>query len=109
MWSEYFLEEGFMEGKTCVKARLCVCALAVAFGVAEGVFMLVLALVAWHWGTGLQFVEHVGSVLHGYTATPVGSVVGLGYGFVEGAVFGVVVGVVYNVVSCCCCRKKTEA
>lgn len=71
-----------------------------AFGLAMGILTAaVLFITAW-WlyflgasGAGASFLERI---YPGYAYTPLGSVIGLGYGFVDGLIFGAVLAWLYN-------------
>jgi len=59
-----------------------------------GVFLLGLMAAFLEWGTPM--VELLGSVYLGYGPTPVGSLIGLVWAFIDGAIGGFILAWVYN-------------
>jgi hypothetical protein len=81
--------------------KLCACALGIAIGVAKGLFLMILAWIAWIWSVGTPLVQYIGLFMHGYAPTLMGGFVGGGWGFLVGFISGLVVGWVYNLCLCC--------
>jgi hypothetical protein len=73
------------------------------FGIASGAmvssFMLVVGLSAWLFGWGAEFVFFVADWYRGFSPTPIGSVIGGFWGFLDGAIGGVIFAWVYNKVT----------
>jgi hypothetical protein len=75
--------------------RLSVRGLALAMGVTWGAGVLVLGLIgAVGWGRAM--VDVLGSLYLGFRPTPLGSVIGGVWAFVDGAVGGAIVAWLYN-------------
>ena len=72
-----------------------------AFGLACGI-LWALAVFLWTWvvilmgGSDYELFALLGKIYLGYSATPLGSVVGLVYGFVDGLIGGWIFAWVYN-------------
>jgi hypothetical protein len=73
---------------------------ATAFGLAMGILTAAALFITAWWlyflgapTAGASFLEHV---YPGFAYTPLGSVIGLGYGFVDGLIFGAVLAWLYN-------------
>lgn len=94
-----------INGEKCTKTKLSVCSFGVAFGVAEGLFTLLLAWSGWLFGYGTGLMEQLGGLYHGFAPTFMGGLFGGIEGFVVGFLFGIVAGWVYNFCLCYCCRK----
>ncbi|MCD6040158.1 MAG: hypothetical protein K0S27_1558 [Gammaproteobacteria bacterium] len=96
----------------CIKAKVCICSLGVALGMAKGLFLMLLAWAGWMWGFGMPMIEHIGSFYHGYAPTLMGGFIGGGWGVLGGFILGIVIGFVYNFCLCACkkfcgvCKKK---
>lgn len=71
-------------------------ALGVALGVACGLYLFTIGLVAVYVDWGREFVDVIGSVYIGYEATLVGSFIGLGWGFVDGFIGGFIIAWIYK-------------
>lgn len=89
------------------KTRLSPCSLGFGFGVANGLSLMLLAFASAAWGYGDSIVTSIATLLHGYSASFLGGLAGLGWGFVHGFVFGFVAGLFYNLCRCCCCFCKS--
>jgi hypothetical protein len=75
--------------------RLSVRGLALAMGVTWGAGVLVLGLMgAIGWGRAM--VDVLGSLYLGFRPTPLGSIIGGAWAFVDGAVGGAIVAWLYN-------------
>ncbi|MBU2634542.1 MAG: bacteriophage holin [Nanoarchaeota archaeon] len=70
--------------------------LGLTLGILTGVYFFLLALIAYLFSFGNLFVTTLSSVYIGYSATFLGSIIGLVYGFIEGFIFGALVALVYN-------------
>lgn len=93
-----------MSGDECVKCKICPFSLGVAFGFVKGFSLMLMALAGYFFAYWLEAIQRVGSMLHGYDATIVGSFWGLLWGFLCGFICGFVLGFVYNYCLCCCKR-----
>ncbi|EKD70478.1 MAG: hypothetical protein ACD_46C00523G0004 [uncultured bacterium] len=89
-------------------AQLSPCALGLAFGITNGLFMMLFAW-AGMFGFGVALIDVIGSVFYGYAPTFLGGIIGGVWGLIDGFVFGFVAGWIYNgSLGCCCkfCSKK---
>ena len=75
--------------------RLSVKGLGLAVGVTWGIGVLILGLIG-SIGWGRAVVDVLGSLYLGFRPTPVGSIIGGAWAFVDGALAGVVVAWLYN-------------
>lgn len=77
--------------------RLSVKGLAIGLGVCWG---LCIGLSGWIaiWGWGKSFVEVMSSVYIGFAPTPLGGIIGMLWGFIDGAIGGAIIALVYNAV-----------
>lgn len=89
----------------CDKVKVCPVSLGIALGFVKGMYMLLLAWVAWLFGYGSAMVDHISSFMSGYSASLMGGIKGGVWGFVCGFVFGFVFAYVYNFV-CSRCKKS---
>ncbi len=72
-------------------------ALGIALGSVWGASVCITTWISCYTGYGHVFLETMAlSIYPGYTITPVGSVLGLVYGFIDGLVGGAVLAWVYN-------------
>jgi uncharacterized membrane protein YGL010W len=74
-------------------------ALGTALGIVWGVSLFITTWISYFTGQGyaeLFLQTMAGSIYPGYSITPVGSFIGLLYGFVDGLVCGALVGWLYN-------------
>ena len=76
--------------------KLNVKALALACGLVLGftIFFVTWWLIMLHGVTGTKTV--IGTVYLGYNISPLGSLIGLAWGFVDGLIFGALIALVYN-------------
>jgi hypothetical protein len=93
----------------CTVTKLSACALGISFGIVEGLFMLVYALIALYCGHGGAMIQQLSDIYPGYAATIPGALIGGLWGFVIGFIFGTVVGGLYNLCLCCCSKKSAES
>jgi hypothetical protein len=91
------------------KGKICPFSFGIAFGVAEGLFMLVLAWAGWLCGSGMAMIDHISSFMDGYGPSLMGGLVGGGWGLLYGFIFGFVVGIIYDLCVCCCCKKSSAS
>lgn len=89
-----------------VKSKFSPVSLGLAFGVTEGLFMMIFGWVAGIWGYGLPWVDFISKVYIGYNPTFLGGIVGGLWGLLDGFVFGIVAGWFYNLFLHCCCGKS---
>jgi hypothetical protein len=71
-------------------------ALGLAIGVFWGAMMFLTTWLSIFTGYASGFLEIFTGIYPGYSVSPVGSLIVLPYGFVDGFVFGAVVGWLYN-------------
>ena len=78
--------------------KLNVKAFALAFGITWGVglFLLTWWIIAFEGATGE--VTFIGRLYRGYNISPVGSLIGLGWGLVDGAIGGAIFAWLYNLI-----------
>lgn len=79
--------------------KLNVKAFAVAFGITWGVGLFILTwwLIAFEGATGE--VTFIGRLYRGYNISPLGSLIGLGWGLVDGAIGGAIFAWLYNLIA----------
>lgn len=93
-------------GKDCVKSRLSLCGLGVAFGVTWGLGLFVLGLLSTYLGWATPWVELFSSIYIGFASTFIGSLIGGAWGLLDGFITGVIVAFIYNLcVKCCGCSS----
>ncbi len=72
-------------------------ALGVALGTVWGVSLFITTLISYYTGYGKLFLEVLAqSIYPGYTITPLGSLLGLIYGFFDGFISATIIGWIYN-------------
>ncbi|MEC4685997.1 MAG: bacteriophage holin [Nitrospirota bacterium] len=72
-------------------------ALGVALGVVWGGALFFTTWISYHTGYGRLFLQTLAeSIYPGYSISPVGSFIGLVYGFLDGLVSGFLIGWIYN-------------
>jgi len=72
-------------------------ALGVALGSVWGVSLFITTWISYYTGYGKLFLEVLAqSIYPGYTITPLGSFLGLLYGFADGFVSAALIGYIYN-------------
>jgi hypothetical protein len=77
--------------------RLKPSALGVALGAVWGVSLFVTTWISFYTGYAALFLEALAkSIYPGYSVSPLGSFLGLGYGFLDGLVSGTLIGWLYN-------------
>ncbi len=77
--------------------RLNPIALGIALGAVWGGSLFVTTWVSYYTGYGRLFLEVLaGSIYPGYSITPLGSFLGLFYGFLDGFISASVIGWIYN-------------
>lgn len=70
--------------------------LGATFSLLGALCLFVLALVAWHWGWGLDLLESIARFSPGYRPTPAGSFIGAFWGAVDGFILGMVGAKLHN-------------
>jgi len=71
--------------------------LGISLGVVWGISIFITTWLSYYLGYGRLFLEVLaGSIYPGYSITPIGSFVGLIYGFVDGLVSGSIIAMIYN-------------
>lgn len=81
--------------------KLCPMRLGFSLGLTAALYMLFLGLAGHYMGWGNPMIELMANLYHGYEATPMGSLIGAGWGFVDGFIGGMLIAFFYN----CCCKK----
>ena len=72
-------------------------ALGVALGSVWGVSLFITTWISYYTGYGRLFLEVLAqSIYPGYTITPLGSFLGLLYGFADGFISAALIGYIYN-------------
>ena len=71
-----------------------------------GLFALTWWIIAFDGST--HHVTLIGQVYRGYNISPLGSVVGLVYGFFDALIGGAITAWLYNRIAACCERKETN-
>ena len=92
----------------CVKIKLSVSSLGIAFGVAEALFMMLFAWSGWVWGYGATLINQVSTVYYGYAPTLTGGLWGGLWGLVDGFIFGIVAASIYNLCLTFCSKQKNS-
>ncbi len=89
------------------KSKLSVCAFGLAIGLAEGIYMLLFAWIAWVCGYGTPLITDIAHVFYGYAPSFIGGLFGGLWGFADGFIFGIIAAWIYNLVLSSCCRKTS--
>lgn len=72
-------------------------ALGIALGIVWGSALFVTTWLSYYTGYGKLFLEVLAqSIYPGYTISPIGSFLGLIYGFVDGLISAALIGLIYN-------------
>jgi hypothetical protein len=87
-------------------SKLSMLGLGIALGLTWAISTLILGLIAWHWGYGMEFVKVMGSMYMGFKPTLLGSIFGGLYGFVDGFIGGILIAFFYNLYVGCCHKKE---
>ena len=79
--------------------KLNIKAFAIAFGITWGVGLVILTwwIIAFEGATGE--VTFIGRLYRGYNISPLGSLIGLGWGLVDGAIGGAIFAWLYNLIA----------
>lgn len=71
--------------------------LGISIGIVWGVSLFITTWLSYYTGYGKLFLEVLAqSIYPGYCITPLGSLLGLFYGFLDGLISGSIIGVIYN-------------
>ncbi len=71
--------------------------LGISLGIVWGFSIFITTWLSYFTGYGRLFLEVLaGSIYPGYSITPMGSFVGLFYGFIDGVVSGSIIAMIYN-------------
>ncbi len=77
--------------------RLNPIALGIALGAVWGISLFVTTWISYYTGYGRLFLETLAqSIYPGYSITPLGSLLGLIYGFLDGLISASLIGWIYN-------------
>jgi hypothetical protein len=77
--------------------RLKPLSLGIAIGTVWGVSLFITTWLSYYTGYGRLFLQTMAeSIYPGYSITPLGSLLGLVYGFIDGLVSGALVAIIYN-------------
>lgn len=71
-------------------------ALGLTLGIIWGVALCALTLIAFYTGYSRHLVDLLVGIYPYYSVTPLGSVAGLVWGFIDGLILGVIFGWIYN-------------
>ena len=89
--------------------RLSRFGMGMALGLLWGLMVLFMGLLAHYYQYGAEFVTSLGTVYIGYEKTIMGSLIGAGFGFLDGFVSGVILASFYNIFARCSkCSSKKE-
>jgi len=69
---------------------------ALSLGMTWGIGMFITGMLGWMFDFGLPFIELFGSVYYGFAATPMGSIIGLFFGFCDAFIGGLIFSIMYN-------------
>ncbi len=97
-----------MQGNNKKSMRLSVCSFAFALGITNGLGLLLLAVAGLYFNYGLVAIQEISMLYHGYAASWMGGLFGLGWGFLDGLVFGIVLALIYNLCLCYCGKGKDK-
>lgn len=70
--------------------------LGLSLGIVWAVAMVMLSFMTMWWGWGDSVVDVMGSLYIGYSATPLGALIGLGWAFCDAFIGGFVIAWLYN-------------
>jgi len=71
--------------------------IGISLGIVWGISILITTWLSYYTGYGRLFLEVLaGSIYPGYSITPIGSFVGLFYGFIDGLISGSIIAMIYN-------------
>lgn len=71
--------------------------LGISIGIVWGVSLFITTWLSYYTGYGKLFLETLaGSIYPGYSISPLGSLLGLSYGFLDGLISGSIIGAIYN-------------
>lgn len=87
---------------SCQSHHHCWCKIAIAFGLANALGLLVMGLLGTYNGYGLMMISTIGSIYPGYAPTVAGSFIGAFWGFLDVFIFFIVAGIIYRVMKKCC-------
>lgn len=76
--------------------RLHALSVGLAFGIVEGIYILLFAWASWVAGYGASVMMQASSVLYGYDSSFLGGLIGGLYGFIDGFIFGFAAAYLYN-------------
>lgn len=76
--------------------KLHAVSIGLAFGIVEGLYILLFAWASWVAGYGANVMLQASTLLYGYDSSFLGGVIGGLYGFVDGFIFGFAAAFLYN-------------
>lgn len=90
--------------------RLSACALGVAAGITWGLGLLILAILAKYLDIGGALVNAIATVYIGFNLTPLGMLIGICWGLLDGFITGFIFALIYNFAlkHCFCKRCRPE-
>jgi hypothetical protein len=102
-------ECGSSESKQCDSKQCCWCKVSIAFGLSNGLFILIIGLLGTFYGCCLEKIQMLSGFYPGLEATVSGSFLGAFSAFISMFLFFRVAGWIYQALSkCCnkcCCNK----
>lgn len=93
-------------GHTHKCGQLCVVGFGLALGITNGLYLLILGLVAWLSHFGTKVVVAIGGFYAGYAPTLLGSFYGALWGFVDLFIAGIIIAWIYNFIYRCCGKSE---
>ncbi len=81
--------------------KLHVVAFGLAWGILTAIFVFIFGVFAMG-GYGASYVQLMGSVYYGYSASFMGALIGAIWGFVYGFIMGAIFSSLYNCIACGC-------
>lgn len=85
------------------KTRLCAFSFGLAFGITDGLLMMLFAWAGAFFHYGIPMIKTMGEFYYGYAPTVMGGLFGGLWGLLIGFVFGFILAAIYNFCLCRCC------
>lgn len=86
--------------------KLSAMGLGTALGLTWAISMFIIGMAAMLFSYGMPMVTLMESIYIGFHPTLIGSLIGMGYGFVDGFIGGVLIAWFYNLYGQCCSKKE---